>query len=77
MNESINDNAIYDYYYSPTQADISDSLDIPLQRKTKCFINGKRYTEMIKKGGIPHCAKFKDYVKIHTGTQKGLKVVFL
>lgn len=61
-----------DFYFSPTHwvensCDRNYKGDI-LNYKTRCYVNGIPYTEMVTKGDKPATHWRKDLVKVYSGT---------
>lgn len=62
---------LYDFYFSPRQAEHyklvnrQSAMDPSEERITKSFINGKVYTEAVRKGERP--GKWNDFVLVESG----------
>ena len=66
---------IYDFYYSEQhEAHMKATYEMMGEKYFDTFIDGKKYTEMIKQGETPMTAHFPDIRKIHTGNDETVVV---
>lgn len=66
---------IYDYYYSEQhEAHMKVTYEMIGEKYFDTFIDGKKYTEMIRQGEKPMSEHFKDIKKVYTGTEETIIV---
>ena len=69
-------NGEFDFYYSKKHDDyIAELNKISTERKKDAFIDGVKYTEMIKKGGKPMTNHFGDLELVYSGTSKNITLL--